>query len=821
MGKPPTMLQLLFVGVLLLFISSASGVKDTLRSSEKISNGKSLVSANNKFTLGFFSPPNSNKTYLGIWFTVDPTKTTVWVANREIPLNENYFLGIDQSNRLFLFNGSDAIWVAGQRTESDVVLQLLDNGNLVLKSSHGAIIWQSFDYPTDTLLPEMKIGVNRRTGRVLNLTSWAGEDDPGQGPYSYSLDTRGVIQPLLAKQSSIIYRSGPWTGNGWSGNLRMSTFRNYTYSLIENQEEVFYQYNVTKSWTLARLVVGSSGELKRFEWDDKKKQWHMLWSNMNSKCDEFGTCRANGLCSVDGVPCKCFPGYKPKSKEEWDAQNWNGGCEKMTVNNCTGGDKFQPVYKIKLPDTVNAAKNDDLNVEECEKLCLKNCSCTAYAQAFQNESRCIFWTGDLTDSRTFSEGGQTLFVRVAPSEHVSPPSQETLNKSKKGLIIITTLSAALSLLTFILCAHFLWRKRFRKMKIGAEDGSGVQMADILLDKDSELPLLKFRVLLSATNNFAMRYKVGGGGFGDVFKAVLEDGQIVAVKKLSSMSRQRITEFATEVKLIARLQHRNLVRLLGCCIEGEERLLIYEYMANGSLDLFIFGDRRKRLLLDWKQRLKILLGVARGLLYLHQDSRLRVIHRDLKAANVLLDEEMNPKISDFGTARIFEREQMEHNTMTIVGTKGYMSPEYLMTGNFSEKSDIFSFGVLMLEVMSGRRNQMNSLTTPRMELLANAWSLWAENQCEVLLDSVLGRPAELSDVQRFIKVALLCVQECPESRPTMLQVVFMMANDTAEIPPPEKPGFFHPCNVTEASRWFTDVGDSSPSTDFTITCIEGR
>ncbi|KAL2943966.1 G-type lectin S-receptor-like serine/threonine-protein kinase SD1-1 [Bienertia sinuspersici] len=218
-----------------------------------------------------------------------------------------------------------------------------------------------------------------------------------------------------------------------------------------------------------------------------------------------------------------------------------------------------------------------------------------------------------------------------------------------------------------------------------------------LNKDMELALFDFAEINKATQNFSIENKLGEGGFGLVYKGTLSDGQEIAVKRLSKHSKQGINEFKNEVSCIAKLQHRNLVKLLGCSIQGEEKMLIYEYMPN--------KNRVKRGELDWATRFNIINGIGRGLSYLHHDSRLRIIHRDLKASNVLLDHCLNPKISDFGMARIFGGEETDHaNTNRVVGTYGYMALEYVIDGIFSLKSDVFSFGVLVLEIISGEKNR---------------------------------------------------------------------------------------------------------------------
>ncbi|KAJ4841991.1 hypothetical protein Tsubulata_005423 [Turnera subulata] len=387
-----------------------------------------------------------------------------------------------------------------------------------------------------------------------------------------------------------------------------------------------------------------------------------------------------------------------------------------------------------------------------------------------------------------------------------PDIRKRNTKEQNKMVVSSVLSTGILLLLVLALGLYFWRKKQQK-------------DEKMNDDDLELPLFDLDTIACATKNFSIANKLGQGGYGPVYKGMLKDGQEIAVKRLAKNSRQGQDEFKNEVMHIVKLQHRNLVKLLGCCIQDDEKMLIYEFMPNKSLDFFIFDPERNKLL-DWPMRYQIINGIARGLLYLHQDSRLRIIHRDLKASNVLLDHEMNPKISDFGLARSFGGNETEVNTNKVAGTYGYISPEYAIDGMYSVKSDVFSFGVMVLEIVSGDRNRGYRHPDHSLNLLGHAWRLFKEERSEELIAASILESCNLFQILRSVHIGLLCVQCDPRDRPNMSLVVSMITGE-GDLPQPKQPGFYTERIPQEANDSSSMNSKPLSNNEVTMTLLEAR
>ncbi|XP_023513897.1 G-type lectin S-receptor-like serine/threonine-protein kinase CES101 [Cucurbita pepo subsp. pepo] len=776
--------------ILLLLVAFSNAQSDVLTQGQELTPGSWLISATGAFSLGFYSPSLLNNSHIAIWYEGDP-KNPVWIANPNFAFPRDFgmpCLTIDSNGSLKIVpkqrNGhaySFYLYEAEEPMNSSAIL--LDNGNFILGvlNPDGSIkqqLWQSFDHPTDTLLPGMKIGINHKTGSTWSITSQRGDYSVLSGSFTLTMNPNNTNQLLLLHRGAIFWTSGNWRDGRFEFSEELSSINNqeFVFRRFSNENETFFNYSTSNLNNgvieiQPRLRLVNDGRLVGSKWD------------LKVECPYFENELFEVAKGVSGDGCV--------------------GKKQHKVPECRNPPKrFSTTQRFGNMErnSLRYSDSENLTIYDCEKICISSCGCIAFSSTNEEGTGCETWNVG------------AMFVPGKGSRRIIWSIQETEGKvpaGKKRVWLEVTIGVIVPTTLLLLCFIFYlkWKtqihKAIRKLRKDSEHQNFLQQmgaksnsSNILKTKNkqrrdiknSELQFFTFENVVSATNNFADNCRLGEGGFGPVYKGSLDDGQEVAIKRLSKNSGQGQEEFKNEAMLIAKLQHTNLVRLIGCCIHKEERLLVYEYMPNKSLDSFLF-DPVRNLVLDWDKRLHIIQGIIQGLLYLHTYSRLRIVHRDLKVSNILLDDEMNAKISDFGMARIFKPTEQEANTSHIVGTYGYISPEFVMGGTFSIKSDVYSFGVLLLEIITAQKNYNNYDVGRPINLIGHAWELWMEGRGEELIDSTLYNSDQKQKALRCIHVSLLCVQQMPADRPTMLDVHSMILNDTTQLPLPKQPPFF--------------------------------
>ncbi|GMI72641.1 hypothetical protein like AT1G67520 [Hibiscus trionum] len=635
---------------------------------------------------------------------------------------------------------------------SDMMLLLHNSGNLVLQctdieNGENVVLWQSFDHPTDTFLPEpMKLGVSH--GRRMSLTSWLTDSIPASGSLTLEWDPVGNLLVVLLRERVL-----------WSTGDMLSLDPNqiYNFTYVSSPDEQYLYYTTV----ISQLALEENPRL---------------------------LFRHNGNLVHGGSRLNII------SSNTCDGNSTEKGCKRWEGPKCRNkGDKYglRSITPANLFSTNGTLRgNFSLSINDCKDICWNDCHCLGVNA--DRELGCEFLTGP------YDEGALD-----GVSYHVIIRNR---SMSKTWIWILISIAMALTIIVLLSILFYLRRRSRARMEekflldlMTSEDASDTRELQTG-SKCHNLNIYTAEVIVPATNGFSVENLLGKGGFGSVFKGTLRDGLEVAIKRLSRGSTQGLVEFKNELILIAKLQHTNLVRLLGFCVQGDEKMLVYEYLPNKSLDSFIF-DESKRKLMDWDKRFSIIEGIAQGLLYLHKFSRLRIIHRDLKLSNILLDQNLNPKISDFGMARIYKTNEAGTNTNRIVGTYGYMSPEYAMDGVFSEKSDVYSFGVMMLEVVSGRKNNSHFEFDRPLNLVGYAWELWKHGAALELMDPSLSDSCPKQyQVLRCITLGLLCVEDSPLDRPMMSDVISVL-NGEMQLPLPKQPAFTTGRRIVE-----TDGGD---------------
>ncbi|XP_051204162.1 G-type lectin S-receptor-like serine/threonine-protein kinase At2g19130 [Lolium perenne] len=787
----------------LLCVGVVRGVEvDTLTAGRSLTVGHTLVSSGRKFALGFFQPEGgaTGSWYIGIWYLNMVAQTPVWVANRDTPISDpaSSRLAIAPDGNLALFDDSGSIaWstkanTSGIASATDTVAVLHDSGNLVLSpaSNASAVLWQSFDHLGDTWLPGGKLRRDKRTSEIQGMVSWRARGDPAPGMYALQLDPSGAPQYVMQANGTREYwLSGNWTGKSFTGAPEVTA--SGLVQFVDNDDEIYFTYSfAANTTTVYRFVMDVSGQLKGLFWVEATQAWNLVYAAPKARCTVPRGCGAFGVCTEGAATtCDCARGFRPRSPPNWASGDYTNGCMRNTQLQCAKNstaagsnkaeqDKFLRMDGTRFPDDGKVA--GAASIGDCQSACLGHCTCSAYAY----NGSCFLWHGNLqnlqagvADDRA---GAGRLYLRLAASELPGPRGHKWRD--------IKIASGALAIACFLVAASILLVHTIRKRR--AERVNGLTVGDGYVS-------YKYSDLQYVTKNFTD--KIGAGAFGSVFKGQFSDSTVVAVKKLEGF-RQGEKQFRAEVSTLGSIQHVNLIRMLGFCSDGgaDRKLLVYEYMPNGSLDHHLF--RKTFYVLSWQVRYQVALGVAKGLAYLHERCRDCIIHCDVKPENILLDAAFAPKVGDFGLAKLLGRDSSRVLT-SMRGTIGYLAPEWISGEAITAKADVFSYGMMLFEIVSGRRNvegesqfvvsstgststeeQATTTTTTFFPLLV-ARRLAEEGEVMALLDPELEGDANAEEMKRVCKVACWCIQHDVNARPTMAEVVQVLHGLTdVEMPP---------------------------------------
>lgn len=543
----------------------------------------------------------------------------------------------------------------------------------------------------------------------------------------------------------------------------MSSNPGYTKSFVSNTQERYYRYDLLDQTYVLHVVLDVSGQVKTFIWIEGSEDWGLIDAQPRARCDVYAACGPFSVCDDDILPhCTCVKGFGIRFPQDWQLDDHTGGCRRSNPTDCTKNgstDKFYPMPCVRLPQSPQKIIQARTMVE-CSQVCLDSCSCTAYS--FNNDG-CSIWHEELVNIRQLQcssnsdSNGETLYLRLAAKE------VQSSRRNRRGGFIIGVVATSTSVVALGLFALIMLitiqrskrKRRFGRMLNGAQGCNGIMA-------------FRYNDLQHATRNFSD--KLGGGGFGSVFKGFLNDSTAIAVKSLDCAHRQGEKQFRAEVSSIGIIQHINLVRLVGFCCEGARRLLVYEHMPNRSLDTHLFQSHAA--VLKWSTRYQVALGVARGLAYLHDSCRDCVIHCDIKPENILLDDSFVPKIADFGMAKFLGRDFSRALT-TMRGTIGYLAPEWISGVAITPKVDVYAYGMVLLEILSGRRNSCASCPCTcdhDVYYPVHVARKVLEEDLTTLLDDRLNGAANPKEVETICKLACWCIQDGESDRPTMGEVV---------------------------------------------------
>nr|GEU82724.1 G-type lectin S-receptor-like serine/threonine-protein kinase LECRK3 [Tanacetum cinerariifolium] len=743
---------------------------------------KPWVSSSGEFAFGFQQVQGSDNFLLSIWYDKIPDKTIVWFPKDGPMVATGSKVELLDSRGLVLSDPqSKEVWTSG--SISDVAYGVMnDTGNFVVVGNDSRNIWESFNFPGDTLLPTQVIEREEIINSRMSKSNFSG------GRFQLRLIPDGN----LVLNTRDMFTSSPLDAYYISGTRDPLNFTNSGFRLIFDATGYLYilRRNGERSNLTSRDMLPSGDNYFRATLDSDgvftqyyhpkdpaaNTDWRVIWFEPENICNRLdgsvggGACGLNNVCSLDNnrPNCECPQGFSLV-----DSNDPNGNCNPDFTPSCGDGYVENQFDFIELTDidwpNADFEHINPTNEESCKKSCLKDCFC---AVATFSNKQCWKKILPLFNGKKDPSINVKAFLKFKKGQNTQNPRYSGENKSKRSLIyvgpvLLSTFALIIIVLIGALCAGFFQIHKKKKTRTQYPRGRAFE---------TSLPRFTYQELVIATNGF--KDELGKGAFGIVYKGSIGT-KIVAVKKLERVFQDCEKEFQTEVNAIARTHHKNLVQLVGYCNDGEKRLLIYEYMSNNTLAEFLFGNIRP----SWKQRSNIAIGIAKGLSYLHEECSTQVIHCDIKPQNILLDEYYDAKISDFGLAKLLKINQSGTYT-GIRGTKGYVSPEWFRNMPVTVKVDVYSFGVLLLEIISCRKSLHFESGDENIAVLTDsAWDCYQEGRLDVFVENDLEALEDRQRLKAFFMVALWCVQETPSERPTMRKVIQMLEGAVEVTKPP--------------------------------------
>ncbi|XP_024930440.3 putative receptor protein kinase ZmPK1 [Ziziphus jujuba] len=770
----------------------SSSKPDVLSEGSSLSVGEPedvLSSPDGTFSAGFF-PVGENAYCFAVWFS-EPSyknnnKAVVWMANRDQPVNGRYSkLTLLKTGNLILTDaGRITVWSTGTDSLSLTRLQLNDFGNLVLINSENVVLWQSFDSPTDTLLTDQPLT------RYTKLVSSRSQINSSSGFYKLFFDNDNILRLLYESiEISSVYWPDPLLVSWDAGR---STYNNSKIAILDSlgnfssSDDFTFMSADYGTKMQRRLKIDYDGNVRLYSRKNRGERWVVSWQAFSDPCMIHGICGANSLCNYVpsmGRKCSCIPGYKLRNQTDWSS-----GCVPEFDISCTKHEStFLQISSVGLYGYEYGIFSN-YTLAECKNLCLQLCNCKGFQFSYVPSSgnfKCYPKTLLLNGYREQSLSGD-LYLRLPQSFLLSKPNslvEFSLNCSvqeTKQLDRTYTQSTVKQSVKFILwfacglggfeviCILLVWCLLIRTQR-----NSGAEMGGYLLAATG-FRRFSFAELHKATKRFSE--EIGRGAGGIVYKGVLCDARVAAIKRLKE-ANQGEAEFLAEVNTIGRLNHMHLIEMWGYCTEGKHRLLVYEYLENGSLKENLSSN-----MLDWEKRFGIALGTAKGLAYLHEECLEWVLHCDVKPQNILLDSNHQPKIADFGMSKLLKRGEINNSSVSkIRGTRGYMAPEWVSNRPITSKVDVYSYGIVVLEMLTGKNP-----TTKFRELNATGETehgklvTWVrdkvneapemETRLEKVVDASARGEYNVEKMKILLEVALKCVEEDKDERPDMSQVV---------------------------------------------------